>query len=161
VFSVILEVICVVQGRIQGGRAPGARPPKIGKNMIFWCKIVIIHTKYPIKFSRLPPLGAIFLSAHPLTWNPGSAPVVLSTPIKKQYWKSPHFINCRPFTFWHYVLLVFFYFSINGENDLEKSLQIPKGQSEAITRRRTDNTMTKRKGTKGQTMIYKALHMKR
>ena len=36
------------QGRIQG-RAPGARPPpppKIGKNMICWCKIVIFHTKY-------------------------------------------------------------------------------------------------------------------
>ena len=30
------------EGRIQGGR-----PPKIGKNMIFWRKIVIFHTKYP------------------------------------------------------------------------------------------------------------------
>jgi hypothetical protein len=31
-----------------GGGAPGARPPpKIGKNMIFWRKIVIFHTKYP------------------------------------------------------------------------------------------------------------------
>jgi hypothetical protein len=29
-----------------GGGAPGARPPKIGKNMIFWRKIVIFHTKY-------------------------------------------------------------------------------------------------------------------
>ena len=37
------------QGRIQGGGAPGAPPPppKIGKNMIFWRKIVIFHTKYP------------------------------------------------------------------------------------------------------------------
>ena len=37
-----------IAGRIQGGRggAPGA-PPKIGKNMIFWRKIVIFHTKYP------------------------------------------------------------------------------------------------------------------
>ena len=33
------------------GGAPGARPPpKIGKNMIFWRKIVIFHTKYPQKF---------------------------------------------------------------------------------------------------------------
>jgi hypothetical protein len=40
------------QGRIQGG-APG---------------------EIPQKFSRLPPLGAIFLSPPPLTWNPGSAP---------------------------------------------------------------------------------------
>ena len=35
------------------------------KNMIFWRKIVIFHTKYPQNFSRLPPLGAIFLSAPP------------------------------------------------------------------------------------------------
>jgi hypothetical protein len=34
-----------------GGGAPGARPPpKIGKNMIFWRKIVIFHTKYPKNF---------------------------------------------------------------------------------------------------------------
>jgi hypothetical protein len=25
-------------------------PPKIGKNMIFWRKIVIVHTKYPNNF---------------------------------------------------------------------------------------------------------------
>ena len=38
------------QGRIQGGGAHPAHappPPKIGKNMIFWRKIVIFHTKYP------------------------------------------------------------------------------------------------------------------
>ena len=29
------------------GGAPGARPPKIGKKLIFWRKIVIFHTKYP------------------------------------------------------------------------------------------------------------------
>jgi len=37
----------------------------------------------------------------------------------------------------------------------KKSLKIRKGQSESIYRRRTDNTMTKRKRTKEQTMIYK------
>jgi hypothetical protein len=38
-----------VYGRIQGGG--GAPPPtKIGKNMIFWRKFVIFHTKYPKKF---------------------------------------------------------------------------------------------------------------
>jgi len=37
----------------------------------------------------------------------------------------------------------------------KKSLEIPKGQSESLYRRRTDNTMTKRKRTKGQTTIYK------
>ena len=36
-----------------------------------------------------------------------------------------------------------------------KSLKIPKGQSESVIRRRTDNVMAKRKRAKGQTMIYK------
>ena len=36
---------------------------------------------------------------------------------------------------------------------LEKSLKIPKEWSEDVNRRRTDNTMTKRKRTKGQTMV--------
>jgi hypothetical protein len=30
-----------------GGTHPARAPPKIGKNMIFWRKIVISHTKYP------------------------------------------------------------------------------------------------------------------
>jgi hypothetical protein len=33
--------------RDPGGGAP---PPKIGKNMIFWRKTVIFHTKYPNNF---------------------------------------------------------------------------------------------------------------
>jgi hypothetical protein len=37
----------------------------------------------------------------------------------------------------------------------DKSLKIPKGQSEYVYRRRTDNKKAKRKGTKGQTTIYK------
>ena len=46
--------------------------------MIFWRQIVIFHTKYRKLFSRLPPLGAIFLSAPPpLTCNPGSAPEII------------------------------------------------------------------------------------
>ena len=36
-----------------------------------------------------------------------------------------------------------------GQKD-KKSLKIPKGQSESVYRRRTDNTMTERKRTKGQ-----------
>jgi hypothetical protein len=40
-----------MQGRIQA-RTP---PPKIGKNMIFWHKIVIFHTKYPQKNLSAPP----------------------------------------------------------------------------------------------------------
>jgi len=35
------------------------------------------------------------------------------------------------------------------------SLKIPKGSSESVNRRRTDNTMAKRKRTKGQTTICK------
>ena len=50
-----------------GGAHPARALPKIGKNKIFWHKIVIFHTKYP-------KYGAFFLSAPPLTWNPGSAP---------------------------------------------------------------------------------------
>ena len=37
----------------------------------------------------------------------------------------------------------------------KKSLKIPKGQSESVYRRRTDNTMAKRKSTEGQTTIHK------
>ena len=37
----------------------------------------------------------------------------------------------------------------------KKSLKIPKGQPDSVYRRRTDNTMAKRKSTKGQTTIYK------
>ena len=42
----------------------------------------------------------------------------------------------------------------------KKSLKIPKGQSESVYRRRTENTMAKRKSTKGQTTIYKTLQRK-
>ena len=45
------------------GGASGARPPKIGKNMIFLPKILIFHTKYPQNFP------SIFLSAPPPSSN--------------------------------------------------------------------------------------------
>jgi hypothetical protein len=36
---------------MQGGAHPvPVRPPKIGKNMIFWRKIMIFHTKFPKYF---------------------------------------------------------------------------------------------------------------
>ena len=41
---------------------------------------------------------------------------------------------------------------------IRMSLKIPKGQSESVYRRRTDNTMAKRKSTKGQTTIYKTTY---
>jgi hypothetical protein len=58
-----------------GGGAPGVcLPPKIGKNKIFWRKIVIFHTKTPNIF--VPPSARCnFFKCAPLTWNPGSAPV--------------------------------------------------------------------------------------
>jgi hypothetical protein len=41
------------RGGSSGGRTRRAPPPKIGKNKIFWRKIVIFHTKYPKNFA--PP----------------------------------------------------------------------------------------------------------
>ena len=35
------------RGESRGVAYPAHAPPKIGKNMIFWRKIVIFHTKYP------------------------------------------------------------------------------------------------------------------
>jgi hypothetical protein len=44
-----------------------------------------------------------------------------------------------------YLWLTFICEYINTENSYEKRLKIPKGQSEAVNRRRTDNTMAKEK----------------
>jgi hypothetical protein len=41
----------------------------------------------------------------------------------------------------------------------KKTLKIPKGQSESLYRRKTENTMARRKITKGQRTIYKTLHI--
>jgi hypothetical protein len=40
-----------------GGAHPARAPPKIGKNMIFWRKIVIFHTKYPKIFAPPSAIG--------------------------------------------------------------------------------------------------------
>ena len=40
----------VTRGGSRGGTHPARTPPKIEKNMIFWRKIVIFHTKYPKNF---------------------------------------------------------------------------------------------------------------
>jgi hypothetical protein len=47
VYSIRIERIQMSGADQGGGGSPGAPPPKIGKNMIFWRKIVIFHTKYP------------------------------------------------------------------------------------------------------------------
>jgi hypothetical protein len=51
-----------------------APPSAIGKNMIFWRKIVIFHTKYPNKFRASLRSAQFFRVRPPLTLNPGSAP---------------------------------------------------------------------------------------
>jgi hypothetical protein len=45
IFSSSYICISIQAGADPGGR--GGRAAKIGKNMIFWRKIVIFHTKYP------------------------------------------------------------------------------------------------------------------
>jgi hypothetical protein len=48
-----------------GGGAPGALPPKIGKDMIFLRKMVIFHTKYHNNF-RAFLRSAQFFKVRPL-----------------------------------------------------------------------------------------------
>jgi hypothetical protein len=51
--------------------------------------------------------------------------------------------------------------SRNSTKDRQHNGQkIPKGLSEAVTQRRTDNTMVKRKKKKRQTKIYKTINRK-
>ena len=50
---ILARIKYMYQERIQGGGGGGGgdrRPPRIGKNMIFWRKIVIFHTTYPKQF---------------------------------------------------------------------------------------------------------------
>jgi hypothetical protein len=59
------------------GTNPGGAPPpphKIGKNIIFWRKIVIFHTKYPKNVRASLCSAQFFFKSASLTWNPGSAP---------------------------------------------------------------------------------------
>ena len=76
-YFVLLRYLLSFMWADPGGRAFGAPPPpKIGKNKIFWHKIVIFHTKYP-KIFRASLRSAQFFKIcppPPLTWNPGSAP---------------------------------------------------------------------------------------
>jgi hypothetical protein len=69
------------QGRIQGGGgggAPGARPPKIGKIWFFGVKSWFFTRNTPNIFAPPSARRNFFLSALPLTWNPGSAPDYIS-----------------------------------------------------------------------------------
>jgi hypothetical protein len=46
------------------------------------------------------------------------------------------------------------------EISVKEEFEDTKGESESVIRRTTENTMAKRKRTKGQTTIYKTLHIK-
>jgi hypothetical protein len=61
--GVVVSFNC--RGGSRGGRHPARAPPKIGKNKIFWRKIVIFHTKYPKKFRASLRSAQFFLSAPP------------------------------------------------------------------------------------------------
>ena len=52
-----------------------------------------------------------------------------------------------------------FIYIVNILNN-KKRLKTPKGQSESVNRRRTDNTRPKIKRETGQTTIYETLHRK-
>ena len=52
------------RGGSRGGAHPARAPPKIGKNMIFWRKIVFFHTKYP-KYFRASLCSAQFFNVPP------------------------------------------------------------------------------------------------
>jgi hypothetical protein len=81
-FTTSYAIRCTVQsaGADPGGAHPARTPPKIGKNMIFWRKIVIFHTKYP-KFFAPPSARRNFFKCAPLTWNPGSSPDQCLSPL--------------------------------------------------------------------------------
>ena len=53
------------KGNQKQGRCNRRAPPKIGKNMIFWRKIVIFHTKYPNNFRASLRSTQFFLSVPP------------------------------------------------------------------------------------------------
>jgi hypothetical protein len=55
-YKICLCLIIQYRGGSRGGH-PARAPPKIEKNMICLRKIVIFHTKYPKNFPRPPKIG--------------------------------------------------------------------------------------------------------
>ena len=51
----ILQAATPKSGEDPGGGAPGALPPKFGKDVIFLRKTLIFHTKYPKKNLKCAP----------------------------------------------------------------------------------------------------------
>ena len=55
----------ITAGADSGGEGAPSAPLKLERKMIFLRKIVIFSHEIPPKFSRLPPLGAIFFQVRP------------------------------------------------------------------------------------------------
>ena len=77
--SLDISILRLTAGADSGGGGGGGgrtrRAPPWNTSKIFATPSAIEKIWFfGVKFSRLPLLGAIFLSAPPLTWNPGSAP---------------------------------------------------------------------------------------
>ena len=77
--GVLLLPNTVILKQVEDYIRAGADP--LEKDMIFWRKIVIFHTKYPTNFRASLRSAQFFLSPPPpppppppLAWNPGSAP---------------------------------------------------------------------------------------
>jgi hypothetical protein len=120
-----------VRGRSRGGGgAPRSPPLKLERIWFFGVKSWF----YAKIFSRLPPLGAIFLSAPPpLTWNPGSAPACISLYLPLHnfiylpgpLWRNQTFciVERRHFTI--YTLNIDYFSTISNSFGISSSLPIP------------------------------------
>ena len=64
----ILQAATPKSGEDPGGGAPGALPPKIGKDMIFLRTMVIFYPKYPNNFRASLRLVASYQSAITYPW---------------------------------------------------------------------------------------------
>ena len=71
-----IQLICMyTRGGFRGAH-PACALPKIVKNMIFWCKIVIFNTKYPKNF-RASLRSAQFFQDHPPNLKSWIRPCIL------------------------------------------------------------------------------------
>jgi hypothetical protein len=57
-------IFLIISNKINTGADPARPPLKLEKNMIFWRKIVIFHTKYPKNF-RATLRSAQFFKVRP------------------------------------------------------------------------------------------------
>jgi hypothetical protein len=91
VFYIVLSVLRFA-GSIHprgGSREGGGRRLKLEK-IWFICVKSWFFTRNTQNFSLLPPLGAIFLNAPPLAWNPGSTPDI---PLISSHFSTGHRVS--------------------------------------------------------------------